>query len=206
MQTQTVTAYMTQADRRDRDPVIVPGEHKRADVANGARFKTWIKFHSEADLVWVETMDGRMVGLTPWQNRVYQLATTYIDHGHVTIRGLAKALGCAASTVSRALVKLMSWGLLGYMSGRGRYAGSVIFRMAKDDGLERFREAAKAKVRAWAKATRERISRLEINVAPYIMERKRGSELDSLYYYLTSIYKDATLTAQWSAEDVAGIV
>lgn len=206
MQNATVTAYATQADKRDRDPIVVPGDHGRADVANGARFKTWIKFHSEADLVWVETIDGRMVGLTPWQAKVRELALVYVDQGTATIRALAAELGCAPSTVSRALVKLMSWGLLGYVTGRGRYAGTVIFKMAKNDGLERFREAAKAKVRAWAQATRERISRLEINVAPYILERRKGSEVDSLYYYLTTIYKDATLTAPWSAEDIAGIV
>jgi predicted transcriptional regulator len=191
---------------KERDPIINPGDHGRAEVANGQRFKTWVRFHSEADLVWVETIDGRMVGLTPWQAKVYDLGKTYMDRGTVTFRALAAELGCAPSTVSRALVKLMSWGLLGYVTGRGRYAGSVIFRMAKGDGLDRFRDAAKAKVKAWSQAAQRRLSRLEINVAPYFLERGGGSEVDTLYYYLTSIYKSATLTAPWTAQDVEGIV
>jgi predicted transcriptional regulator len=150
-------------------------------------------------------MDGRMVGMTPWQNKVYQLAMTYVDHGTVTMRSMAMTLKCSPSTVSRALVKLMSWGLIGYMTGRGRYAGALIFRMTKGDPFQRFRDAAKARVRQWSEAAQRRVSRLAINVAPYILEKERG--VDSLYYYLTSITstKDATLSRPWTAEDVAGV-
>jgi len=203
MNVDRATYYAAQADKRERDPISE--DNGRATVAMGRGFYKWRRFNREAELIWAETLDGRMVGLTPWQNKVYQLAIGYVDHGTVKLREMATTLGCAPSTVSRAMVKLMSWGLLGYISGRGRYAGTLIFRMSQGDPFQRFRDAAKAKVRQWSLAAQRRVSRLEINVAPYILEKGRG--VDSLYYYLTSIgiSKGATLTAAWTAEDVAGV-
>lgn len=192
------------ADRMERDPISE--DLGRATVPMGRGFKRWTRFYGEADLTWVQTPDGKMVGLTPWQNKVYQRAVTFIDNGTITIRGLAVMLGCAPSTVSRALVKLMAWGLLGTITGKGRYAGMVIFSMTNDGTFQRLRDAAKAKVRAWSQAAQQRLSRLQANVAPYALEGERG--VDSLYYYLTSISitKGATLKAAWTADDLAGIV
>lgn len=198
-----VNHYASQADAKERDP-YGPDGSGRATVVNGRGFR-WTRFHAASELVYVTTLDGRLVGMTPWQARVFDVARTYCDNGTVTIRALAKELGCAPSTVSRALVKLMSWGLLGYVSGRGRYAGSLIFRMHKGDGLDRFRQAAKAKVRQWSQAAQRRLSRLEFNVAPYFLER--GRERNTLTDYLSNLttVKGATLK-EWTAEDVAGIV
>jgi hypothetical protein len=120
--------------------------------------------------------------------------------------------GCPVfpSTVSRALTKLASWGLIAYVVGRGRWAGLVIFRRATDDGMERFRKAAQARVRRWSEAVRRRLSRLEFNVAPIALEGDRG--VDSLYYWSTQVtnYKGATLTVQlpWTVEELrdSGII
>ena len=203
MQPSTVAIYAGMADKRERDPISE--DMGRATVPMGRGF-AWQRFNRGKELVWVEAMDGHMVGLTPWQVKVYGLAVEMVDHGTVKIRGMATILGCAPSTVSRALVRLMAWGLIGYLSGRGRYSGTVIFRMAKGDSLQRFRDAAKAKVRAWSQAAQRRLSRLQLNVAPYILDGDRGN--DSLYKYLEHVTstKGATLTRDWTAEDVAGVV
>jgi len=205
MNSETVNLYARMADKRDRDP-IGPDGSGRATVPNGRGFQRWQRFHGSGGIVWIE-VDGKMIGLTPWQAKVYDLSRTYIDKGGIKIRDMATMLGCAPSTVSRALVRLMAWGLIGYIVARGRNGGAIIFRMAKGDGFERFRQAAKAKVRAWSKASYERLSRLQKNVAPYFLERReRGT--DTLYSYLETVtVKDATFTA-WTPDELrdAGII
>lgn len=202
---QRTIIYGAMADAFERDP-IGPDGSGRAVVVNGRGFR-WARFNNVGELVWVTTLDGRMVGMTPWQAKVYDLARSYVDRGTTTVRGMAQTLGCSPSTVSRALVKLMAWGLLGYMTGRGRYYGTLIFRMHKGDGLDRFRQMAKDKVRAWAKATERRVSRLWANVAPYILEEGRGVDSLSDAYFNTPIGKGATLKA-WTPEELrdAGII
>ncbi len=189
--------YGQMADRLERDP-YGPDGAGRATVVNGRGFKTWQRFHKDEDVVWME-LNGRMIGLTPWQAKVYDLARALVDKP-ATMRQMAATLGCSVSTVSRAMVKLMAWGLIGYMVGRGRYAGMVIFRMVQGDGFERFRQSAKAKVARWKKAAEERVSRLWINVAPYIFEEGKGSYSIKGHYYSSTITKDATLTAQLVAD------
>lgn len=193
------------ADKMERDP-YGPDGGGRATVVNGRGFR-WQRFHSAEELLWVTTIDGRMVGLTPWQAKVYDLARTYVDRGTTSMRSMALILGCAPSTVSRALVKLMSWGLLGYMTGRGRYYGMLVFSMHKGDGLDRFRQVARAKVAQWKKATEARISRLWVNVAPYLLDEGRDTDSLTTAYLHTPIAKVATLKA-WTPEELreAGII
>jgi len=200
-----VNRYAAIADKLERDP-YGPDGGGRATVVNGRGFRRWQRFHPGAEVVWIE-LDGKMIGLTPWQARVYDLARTMIDTGPITMRQLAQKLGCAPSTVSRALVKLMAWGLIGYLTARGRYAGSILFRMHKGDGLDRFRQAAKAKVREWSKAAERRISRLRANVAPYLYE-DRGRDTLTDWYRSTDTVMDATLKLAWTPEELreAGII
>ena len=189
--------YAAMADKEEgRDHDIRVAYAGRIVASEGAFGRAWLKFNKADTLVWVTTIDGRMVGLTPWQAKVYDLARTYIDTGTVRMRAMASTLGCSPSTVSRALVKLMSWGLLGYIVGRGRYSGMIVFRMHKGDGLDRFRQSAKAKVAAWKKASEERVSRLWLNVAPYLHGREVGSNYSENDPYLVTSSKGATLTAQ----------
>lgn len=203
MNVDRATYYAEMADRISRDPISE--DQGRATVPMGRGFKLWLRFNQGADLVWVTTLDGKDVALTPKQAQVFDLARTYIDGEHVTMRLLSDQLGVAPSTVYRALVKLASWGLIGYITGRGRYGGTLLFSRGRNDGLDRFTQAAKAKVRSWALAAERRLSRTKARVAPYFIERVRGKEIDSLYYYLSSISKDATMKP-WTAEDMAEIV
>lgn len=200
--------YSDMADRLARDPVV---EYQgRATVPMGRGFGLWQRMNPGVQLVYVDDMEGRPRGITPSQRDVLTLALSMVDGEMLTMREMAVRLGVAASTVSRALAKLSAWGILAYVVGRGRFAGLVIFKRSKDDGLDRFRKAAQARVARWSEAVRRRLSRLEVNVAPYLLDRERG--VDSLYYYLHSITssESATLTAQlsqpWTAEDVAGVV
>ena len=197
--------YGAMADKAERDPVS--GFNGRATVPMGRGFGLWQRMNPGKALVSVFDMEGRERYLTPTQAEVTGLALSMVDGEMLTMREMATRLAVAPSTVSRALTKLQAWGILAYVVGRGRFAGLVIMRRAQGDGLDRFRDAAKARVRRWSEAVKRRISRLEFNVAPYVFDKGRG--VDSLYYYLTSIdtNKGATLTAQlsWSAEELAEV-
>jgi hypothetical protein len=100
---------------------------------------------------------------------------------------------------------LQSLGFIGYISARGRYAGTIIVRRAKGDGLDRLRELAKAKVRAWAKAAERRLARTKINVASLFTEKEWR---DHGYHSMAHIHMDATLKRPWTPEELreAGIV
>jgi hypothetical protein len=80
----------------------------------------------------------------------------------------------------------------------------VIVMRVKDDGLDRFRELAKDKLRQWRKAAEARVSRLKINVASYV----HGRGEDSLTTYLRDNSMDATLKRGWTPEELreAGII
>ena len=205
--------YAAQADKEaGHDHEVAVAYKDRLTVSEGAFGRAWMKFNPGVKLVYVDDAEGRPRGLTPKQYQVLVLALDCIDRRNPTMRSMALELEVAASTISRAPTKLAAWGLIGYLVGRGRYAGMVIFRRIPNDGFDRLRVAAKARVRRWSEALRRRISRLEINVAPYILEKERG--VDSLYYYLYSLdtSKGATLTAQlkkdWTPQELreAGII
>ncbi len=165
-------------------------------VSEGAFGRAWVRFNPAVPLVWVDDAEGHPRALTPKQYMVLTAALDMAEGIGITMRALAIKLEVAPSTISRALTKLAAWGLIAYFVGRGRFAGLVIFRRAPNDGFDRMRKVAKARVQRWSQAARDRLSRLKINVAPYFLERKETGT-DSLYPYLESLNTvDATLTAQ----------
>jgi DNA-binding MarR family transcriptional regulator len=188
----------------ERDP-YGPDGSGRAVVVNGRGFQKWRRFN-KAEPVWVPDIDGRMVALTPTQVSVLLLAKQYVGL-RITMREMATTLSCSPSTVSRALVKLASFGLIAYLTGRGRHAATIILTRVRGDGLERLRELAKAKVRAWSLAAQKRLSRLEVNVATYVLRGSRGRDSLTDYYLSTTYSKDATLKA-WTPDELreAGIL
>jgi predicted transcriptional regulator len=203
MRDSIVNLYGAIADKKERDP-YGPDGGGRATVVNGRGFQKWARFTRE-DVIWVTDADGRDAWLTRKQADLYMLAASFVDGDPTSIRSLAQELKCSPSTVSRGMVKLASLGLLVAITERGRYAATWIFRFPENGSLKRLRDAAKAKVRAWAKAASERASRSKLIVASYFFERNEVGT-DSLYSYLESVVsKGATMNAPWSAEDVAGI-
>ncbi len=175
-------------------------------VSEGAFGRAWMKFNPGVQLVWVDDAEGHPRALTPKQYLVLTAALDMADGIGITMRQLASRLEVAPSTVSRALTKLSAWGLICYFVGRGRWAGLVIFRRTPNDGFDRMRKLAKARVQRWSEAAKRRLSRLQINVAPYFLERKEVGN-DSLYPYLESLVTvDATLTAQpFSVQDLRDV-
>ena len=137
----------------------------RSDLvqSEGATGRAWLKFNPGAQLIYVNDAEGHPRALTPKQYAVLTAVFDVIAAGKfTTMRAIAADLGYAASTVSRALVKLTAWGIIGYISGRGRYAATYLFRRADGDGFDRLRTAAKRRLKAFY----ERISRSRFNVAP----------------------------------------
>lgn len=190
--------YAIIADKAERDPIVTSSN--RATVPMGRGFALWQRMNAGEHLVWVDDMEGTPRALTPKQAQVLALALEMAkDNGpRMTIRAMASTLAVAPSTVSRALTKLNAWGLLASIVGRGRYAGLVIIRRVKGDGMDRFRDAARSRVRRWYDAAQRRISRLQINVAPYLHERGRGSDslTDSLLVSMGATLKP------WTPEDM----
>lgn len=185
-------------EARQRDPVV--DVQNRASVANG-RMSRWERFNRGQELVYVNDAEGNPRGLTPKQYQVYQLALEMIDTYAWTMREMAQKLNVAPSTVSRALTKLSSWGIIAYIVGRGRWAGLAIIKRSKDDGFEHLRRAAKDRIRGWYKAAERRVSRLAANVAPYITEE--GMRVLQNQRLGTSS-KGATLTVyrQWTPDEL----
>jgi hypothetical protein len=201
MKPSTVATYAGIADSLERDPVS--SDQGRATVPMGRGFNLYKRFNPDAQYVTVTTLQGKEVELTRIQANVYDLGRTYIDNGTVTMREMADQLHVAPSTIWRALVKLASFGLIGYLTGRGRWNRTVIFSRGKNDGMERFQQAAKATVAKWRKATEARFSRLRDSVAPYIL----GRGIDSLTeYFLVTSSKGATLKREWRSDELVDIV
>ena len=156
-----------------RDPVIEPGAHGRADVANGPMSK-WLRFNRAEDLVWVTVPEGVPRALTSKQLAVYFVIRDIAGTGQrVTMRALGVQLGSAPSTVYRAVIKLTALGFVAYQSNRGRLGGSVFLLRSAGDGLSWCRDVARAAVRRWRLAAEARISRLRGNVASCFPGRER---------------------------------
>ncbi len=191
--------YSAIVDAKERDPIVIASDANRATVPLGRGFALWNRMNPHQQLVWVDDVDGNPRALTPKQALVLAAALELQGNNQgVTMRDLARTLRVAPSTVSRALTKLASWGLIAYVVGRGRWAGLVIWRAVKgvDD---RYRESARARVRRWSEAVRRRISRLEINVAPYFHGRGRDSLTD---YLGTTNTQSATLKRAWQWDEI----
>jgi predicted transcriptional regulator len=206
MNDQSVNVYARMADAKERDP-YGPDGSGRAIVVNGRGFQKWRRFHTGEATVWVTNPDGQNYELTTTQHRVYRACLTLSDE-HPTLAVFADSLGVSRSTVWRALVKLVAFGLIIYRTARGRYARMIIFPRVKGDGLHRMRKQAIAKVREWSQAAQRRISRLEFNVAPYILEGE-SIRSDSLGQYLELVTsKSATLKMEWTPQELreAGII
>ncbi len=193
-----MTAYAYAPQTWERDPVITPGAHGRADVPSGKRGR-WGRYNDPASLVWVDTIDGRTVSLTRNQANVYGAVKGIAGTGtRITMRSLGDVLRIAPSTVYRALVRLAAMGLIAYQSNRGRLGGAVFLLRANRDGLDWFRDEAKATLKRWWKASEDRISRLRLNVASlYPTTTVRLSE-----YSYTDIVRERNIYGPWTAEDL----
>ena len=167
--------YAKEADRVEgRDHDVAVAYKGRMYQSEGATGRAFLKFKPGAKLIWITDADGVPKWLTETQSRIASLLITLCDAGPTTIRSLAARLSVSPSTVSRAMVKLASYGLIAYVTGRGRYGGTVVIRRKANDGLDRFRKAAKAKVRAWSLALQRRILSTKFNVATYVPSTTYG--------------------------------
>jgi DNA-binding MarR family transcriptional regulator len=199
------TVYSAKADASERDP-IGPDGVGRATVVNGRGFKKWQRFHPEEEVVWIEDADGKDAWITRKQLSVYEHVCAMADAGITsTMTKVAAELGVSVSTVSRTTVKLQAFGLIACLVSRGRYAGLLVVRRSKDDGLKRLREVAKARVRAWAKAAERRLARTKINLASMFTEKEWR---DHGYHSMAHIHMDARLKKPWTVEELreAGII
>lgn len=193
--------YAAMADRIEgRDHEVRSKYGDRMVVSEGATGRAWLKFNPGQTLVWIE-VDGKDRWLTRRQADLLDVLQTFGDGSIIRMRDVAHSLHVSPSTVSRGMVKLASMGLVTYVTSRGRHGATIVYRMVGEhfsDVRKRLREAAKAKVRAWAKASHERVSRLFRNVAPYGTWKEIEPHNLSTYYYSM----DATLKTTWTLEEI----
>ncbi len=225
MKSNNVNAYADMGDRYQdvhlRDAQVNEGRREKARAKTGYTLSEtgpnaqpmtlgWAmykRFVPGAAFVTVTTLDGKEVELTRKQADVLDLARAYIDGESTTMRQMATILECAPSTVWRALVKLTAYGLIAYITMRGHYGGTFMFRRGKNDGLEHLRKAARAKVQKWSDATKARFSRLRDSVASYALE-DRGRGYDSLTQWAIPItHMGATLDARrpWTVQELRDV-
>ena len=191
-----MTVYATHPRAWERDPIITP-TGLRTEVPSG-RMSKWLRFNSPDSLVWVMDPEGIMRALTRNQVALYGVVQRLSGKAQrVTMREVAAELHVAPSTIYRAAVKLQAMGFIAYQSNRGRLGGSMFILRSAKDGLEWAREAAKATVRKWWKASEDRISRLRRNVASCFPGREK--ELVPVTEYVYGI--DRNIYAEWSVDD-----
>jgi DNA-binding MarR family transcriptional regulator len=161
----------------------------------------WLRFNRADDLVWVTDPEGVPRALTRKQLATYTAVRSIAGTGQrVTLRALADQLGTAPSTVWRAVVKLTAMGFIAYQSNRGRLGGSMFLLRESRDGLDWCRDAAKAMIRKWWKASEDRISRLRLNVASCFPGRER--ELYQHRYITdTDTVIGRNIYPEWTPED-----
>lgn len=197
-----VNYYAHLAEKSERDP-YGPDGSGRATVVNGRGFKAWRRFHAGEATEWVTNPQGQRFELTMNQFRVYSFCLS-LGTSHMTMRALAALLKLSPSTVSRAMVKLASFGLIAYITGRGRSAVTIVLLRAKSDGLDRFRRVAKEKVWSWRLAAEKRAARLQAIVALYLREERRGTDSLTDYLYSLPVVKSATIR-DWTPDELRSV-
>jgi DNA-binding transcriptional regulator YhcF (GntR family) len=206
--TTDATYYAAMADKLERDPINGPGVNGRATVPLGQGFERWRRFKLDQDVLWIDDADGVSRWITRLQADLISHLQSLPDGTHVIMRELAVEFDCAASTISRAMTKFASFGVLTYSVGRGRYGGAIVYQFLREvapDLAKRFRELAKTRVRAWAKAAEARVSRLKMNIASnFTWKEIEAHHMESHY----SVVMDASLKRPWTVEELreAGIV
>jgi DNA-binding MarR family transcriptional regulator len=193
--------YADMADRMGDDhlrDVQVRSSQERArhatrfQVSDGLHPMTqgWAKYHPNEATVEVIDLDGKRRYITPTQHSVLLAARSLRDAA--SMRTIAASLGVATSTVSRALLRLASLGLVAYDVVRGRYGGVSIVRAT---GRE-LRDRAQA---AWS---RLRHARMKQEGRWYDRLSRSGYPL--AFNVASYMDRDATLKP-WTAADMAEV-
>ena len=119
----------------------------------------WRRYHPNEATIEVIDMDGKRRYLTPKQHHVLLTVRTLRDRASMTM--IAASLGYATSTVSRALLRLASMGLVAYDVARGRYGGLTVLRASVVDMKRRAQTAWETLKRQRMQRERAWIARLE---------------------------------------------
>lgn len=158
--TLTDTYYANMADRMGDTHVADVLARNRARARHATRFtvsdglhpmsKGWARYHPGQEPVQVLDAWGKPRWITPNQYAIYRAFLTLREKASMS--RISASLGVATSTVSRALARLASLGLIAYDVKRGRYGG-IERVMAAGKDLE-----ARAQ-RAWERLKAARIKR-----------------------------------------------
>lgn len=150
----------------------------------------WARYHPGQEPVQVIDAWGKPRWITPKQYDVYRAFLTLQEKASMS--RIAASLGLATSTVSRALSRLASLGLIAFDVSRGRYGGIVRVMAAGKDLQERAQ-------RAWERLKRDRMRR-----ESRWYDRLARSGYVFAFNVASIPEKSATLTP-WTAADMAEV-
>lgn len=159
MKETTVELYATMADwqrarwARDLHENATQGLRLQAPITEG-----WSRYRPKEIRVLVRNCDGYSISLTPSQHLVL-LAARNSGSERITMTSIARTLGIAVTSVSRALTVLAAFKLVAYDVTRGRFGGITVLSESWADMKARARAALarlryqrdRAAARAWAR-------------------------------------------------------
>jgi hypothetical protein len=164
--------YAREADRIARGPQLYGGN---AQVAALRCFKRYHK-DSTTDIT---DLWGRTRWMTHKQAAIHGVLLRSGTSGErTTMSAIASEVGCCVSTVSRAIWKIASWGIIAVDVTRGRHGGIRVRLRSLGDDLQAYTIAA------W-----ERVKRAAIKVASTFT--KRGEGLTSSHLVMDATFTEA---------------
>jgi len=166
--------YAGLSDRNDRIEASRP--HYYGGNAQVAALRCFKRYHKDATTD-ITDLWGRTRWMTHKQAAIHGVLLRSGTSGErTTMSAIASEVGCCVSTVSRAILKISSWGIIAVDVTRGRHGGIRVRLRSLGDDLQSYAVAA------W-----ERIRRAALNVAFTLT--KRGEGLTS-----SRLVMDATFT------------
>jgi hypothetical protein len=182
----SIEFWAQQADKEER------ASRKRFIQSDGIAPLTdgWSKYNRSKPTIRLLDAWGREHWITEKQNAVLQAATRLQGRGHFTVTMVAASVGQAASSVSRTLLKLASFGLIAYDVKRGRYGGVEFIRVLMDE------------LKARAQSAWERLKVMRLKAEARIWDRAIRRGYPAFGFNVASIVgMDATLTIDWEEYD-----
>lgn len=183
---QSYYAIEARGHRVDYTKMVLNATGRAAVLSPG-----WKRYHPTEATVEVIDLDGKRRYLTPTQHRV--LLATRSLRDTASMRTIAASIGVATSTVSRALLRLASLGLVAYDVVRGRYGGVTVVRAVGRELQERAQ-------RAWG---RLRDARMKQEARWY--DRLSRSGYPGAFNVASYMSMDATLkiaNTPWTVQDM----
>ncbi len=141
-----IDAGMYYGEKWDGRP-MVGGYGVKAEVPMSQGWAMYRRFNGTAVQHVIQTPEGEH-WLATSGFRIYgKVMELSVDGWSGTFGELALQCGAHRTTVARTIQKLVSWGVVGGLTVRGKMGGIVLFARSAGDGLDRFAREAKERMK-----------------------------------------------------------